>query len=107
MIRRILERIGILSPPVLTKTDYLVTVYVMSEGTAQGIPRPLQVFKLRMPYTTNPKERWAVAPEDSVAFEVHKIIRYGYKHTLSDGTNVTYAPHTIYRVTSKEISNED
>ncbi len=105
MFRRILERLGILSPPTLTKTDYLVTVFVTSEGTAQGIPRPLQVFKLPLSYSINMDDRWETAAEILVALKVHNIIRHGYTHTLADGTNVTYAPHAIYKVISKEIEN--
>lgn len=107
MFRRILERLGILSPPIFTKMDYLVTVFVTSEGTAQGIPRPLQVFKLPLSYTYNPKERWVCEPKHHVALEVGCIMRNGYTHTLADGTNVTYAPHTIYKVISKEIEIEN
>jgi hypothetical protein len=82
-----------------------VTVFVTSEGTAQGIPRPLQVFKLPLSYTYNPKDRFETEPKHLVALKVHNIIRRGYTHTLADGTNVTYAPHTIYKVISKEIEN--
>ena len=107
MIRRILERLGILSPVVLTETEYLVTVFVMSEGTAQGIPRPLQVFKVPFAYSINMDERWVVLPRLLVACEVDKIIRYGHTRTLADGTCVTHAPHTIYKCKSKEVTDED
>ncbi|KKN88803.1 hypothetical protein LCGC14_0244100 [marine sediment metagenome] len=105
MFRHILVRLGILSPPTLTKTDYLVTVFVTSEGTAQGIPRPLQVFKLPLSYSTNMNDRWETAAEILVDCKVSSIIRRGYTHTLADGTKVTYAPHTIYKVISKGIEN--
>lgn len=106
MIRRTLERLGILSPPTLTESEFIVTIYVMSEGTAQGMPRPLQVFKLPLSYSINMADRWETAAELLVAVKVARIVRYGYTHTLADGTNVTYAPNTIYKVTSKEINDE-
>jgi hypothetical protein len=103
VIRRFFEKLGIMSPVVLTETNFLVTVFVMSEGTAQGTPRPLQVFKRMLPFSINMKDRYSVGPEPWVAAEVYHIIRRGYTHTLSDGTKVTHAPHTIYKVTSKEM----
>ncbi len=105
MFRHILERLGILSPQTLTETNYLVTVFVTSEGTAQGIPRPLQVFKLPLSYSINMNDMWETAAEILVDLKVYTIIRRGYTHTLADGTHVTYAPHTIYKVTSKEVEN--
>lgn len=105
-LREILQKLRLVRTPVFEESDFLVTVYVMSEGTAQGIPRPLQVFKLPLHYSIDTGERWVLAAEHRVAGEVGTIIRLGYTHTLSDGTNVTYAPHTIYKITSKEITND-
>ena len=100
---------------VLTKTDFLVTIFVMSEGTAQGTPRPLQVFKERFSYSINMAKRRAsplglnclVASADAlVAREVVKVISSGVTVILADGTRVTYPPHTIYKVTSKEVTED-
>jgi hypothetical protein len=107
MFRRFLERLGILSPRSYTRTDYLVTVYVMSEGTAQGIPRPLQVFKFTQSYNMDEKHAYALSAEHRIAGDVSSLLRCGYTHTLADGTVVTYAPHTIYKITTKEEVNDD
>lgn len=103
---KLLRRLGILPPVEYEKSKWLVTIFVMSEGTAQGIPRPLQVFKKDLAYEIQ-VEHHMLRAKYRVEGVVGDIIRRGYRHTLSDGTNVTYAPHTIYKVTSKEITNED
>lgn len=104
MFRKWLVQLGILPPVEYERGKYLVTVYVMSEGTAQGIPRPLQVFKLPLEWEVK-VERHMWRPKHRVESEVAHIVRRGYTHTLADGTNVTYPPHTIYKVTSKEITD--
>jgi hypothetical protein len=101
MCRKLLELLGLLSPLPVTKSKFLVTVYVMSEGTAQGTPRPLQVLKRVFSYSIK-QERYTVGAKIRCDSEVSRIIRYGYTHILADGTDVTYAPHTIYKVTLKE-----
>lgn len=106
MFRRFLERFGILSPRTHTRTEYLVTVFVTSEGTAQGIPRPLQVFKFEQIYNMDEKHTHALAPRYRVGNEVGLIFRNGFRRELADGTTVTYAPHTIYKITTKEVQND-
>lgn len=92
-----------------------MTVFVMSEGTAQGNPRPLQVFKVPFSYSINMAKRCAsvhglnrlvLSAESLVAWEVVQILRSGYTNILADGTRVTYPPHTIYKVTSKEVTED-
>jgi hypothetical protein len=107
MFRRFLERLGILKPLVCTRTDFLVTVFLMSEGTAQGIPRPLQVFKFTQSYNLDEKHTAYLSIAYRIDSEISSIIRRGYTRTLADGTKETYAPHTIYKVTSKEVTDED
>ena len=102
-IRRFLQRIRVLRTPVFEESDYLVTVFLMSEGTAQGIPRPLQVFKKPLSYRIE-VGGWYVSAEDRVAGEVAHIVRYGYTHVVADGTRVTHPPHTIYKITSKDVT---
>lgn len=106
MIRSILEQLGILSPVVLTKTNFLVTVFVMSEGTAQGIPRPLQVFTEPLSFSLNMGARYETSAETRMIEVIGNVIRCGYTHTLADGTRVTHAPHTIYKVTSKKVTED-
>jgi hypothetical protein len=102
MCRRLLELLGLLSPIPFTESKFLVTVYVMSEGTAQGISRPLQVLKRVFRYSVK-QDRFKdmLSGKARCESDVRGIVRYGYTHILADGTEVTYAPHTIYKVTSK------
>lgn len=73
----------------------------MSEGTAQGIPRPLQVLKATMEFEHPEFSDNVVSAliEDAVRF----IARNGYIHRLPNETNVLYPPDTIYKITYKEL----
>jgi hypothetical protein len=92
MLNRLRRTLGLLRTPTYTKYD--VKVFVMSEGTAQGLPRPLQVLKVNL-----------LCEEAEILSKVSSIGRYGQTVTRSDGVKVLYPPHTIYKITY-EVSNE-
>jgi hypothetical protein len=114
-VKKFLQRIGVLRTPTFVFTKYDVVVYVMSEGTAQGIPRPLQVLKTTFAWELDPHEKCYtfgtpvstyVPAERRIEDEVARIVRYGFTHTLPNRTKVLYAPQTIYKVTYEVTKDE-
>lgn len=105
-MKKFLQRIGILRTPTYVFTKYDVAVFVMSEGTAQGIPRPLQVLKTTFEWELDSGERYYLPAEHRIDGEVARIVRNGYTHTLANGQKVKYAPNTIYKVTYEVAKDE-
>lgn len=105
MIKKFFQRIGVLRTPTFVFTKYDVVVYVTSEGTAQGVPRPLKVIKTEFSWELDTGDRYYVSAEALLECEVARIVRYGYTHTLADGMKVKYTPHSIYKITY-EISKK-
>lgn len=107
MFRKLFQRIGLLRTPIFVSTKYDVRVFVMSEGTVQGIPRPLQVLSTTFAWEIDTGNRGYVSARERIEHEVFKIVRYGFTHTLKNGTEEKFSPHAIYKVTYKDITNED
>jgi hypothetical protein len=105
-VKKFLQRIGVLRTPTFVFTKYDVAVFVMSEGTAQGIPRPLQVLKTTFAWELDSGERLYLPAEHRIEGEVARLVRHGYTHTLPNRTKVLYAPHTIYKITYEVVPNE-
>ena len=111
-MKKFLQRIGILHTPTYEYTKYDVKVFVMSEGTAQGIPRPLQVFSTSFSWNIDTGRRYFLSSvkfhansKQRIEAEIYHIVRNGYGTTLSNGQNVLYPSHTIFKVTY-EICND-
>lgn len=107
MIKRFLQRIGVLRTPVIVTATYEFAAFLMSEGTAQGIPRPLEVKKFRETYSWDEGERIYWSGEIRAEEAVRRVFKHGLETTLSNGKTVRYAPHTIYKITTKEVTNDD
>lgn len=103
MITEFLQKFGFRHKPDWVKEWFQITIFIMSEGTAQGQPRPLKVCKETMSWTTDKNDPWAVSEASSVQLRVREILKYGYGTTQTDGVNVKFAPNTIYKVTWKRI----
>lgn len=106
MISEFLQKIGLKRKPNLVTEDFQITVFLMSEGTAQGQPRPLQVCKETVSWTQDKNKRWELSPYTHVLIRVREIIKYGYETTQANGLKVTFAPHRIYKVTWEKVEND-
>lgn len=114
MISKFLQMVGLKSRPNLVEepasaptgpgeTIAQITVFIMSEGTAQGEARPFRVCK----ETVWRKDRSVSSLNECVRHRVREILKYGYGTTQADGVNVTFAPNTIYKVTWKRMDDDD
>ena len=109
MISKLLQRIGLKRKTNWHQEWYQITVYIMSEGTAQGQPRPLMVCKETLSWWTDEKSDRAdglPGPKSAVDSRVHSILHDGYHTTQSNGVDVHFSPHSIYKVTWERIDND-
>ena len=78
----------------------------MSEGTAQGLPRPLEVKKFTKTYTWDAGARYFIDGKTCADDVLFRIIKYGLDTSMANGTVVRYAPRTIFKIT-KEVTNDN
>lgn len=103
MISEILEVLRLKRKTNWVDECFEIMVYIMSEGTAQGQPRPLQVCKETMSCTHDKNDPWDLSPERRILLRAHSILHDGYRTTQSNGVAVQFSPHVIYKVTWKRI----
>ena len=106
MITKFLQKLGLKHKPDWFTYEFQVMAFIMSEGTAQGQPRPLKVCKETLKCIVDRNDRYRVDPSWSAEHRVSDILRYGYDTIQADGVGVKFAPHTIYKVTWKKIEND-
>lgn len=98
MFRKFLQRLGIVRTPDYVFTKYNVRVFIMSEGTAQGTPRPLAVISTSYAWELDCAGPFYIPAEHLMETRVANIIRHGFTHELINGSHVKYGPRAIYKV---------
>jgi hypothetical protein len=104
-MKKLLQRLGILRTPDMRSATYEFCVFLMSEGEAQGIPRPLEVRKFWKRFTWDAYDA-PCAGEIYADDIVNRIIRYGLDQDMANGKSVRYTPRTIYKITKEVSANE-
>ena len=104
-MRKFLQRIGILRTPDIRSVTYEFAVFLMSEGTAQGEPRPLEVKKFKKVFTWDAGARIFWDGEMCADDIMRRIIKYGLDTDMANGKAVRYTPRTIYKIT-KEVLDD-
>jgi hypothetical protein len=105
--RKRLQDAGLIHKPEWAEVKYRLHIYVESEGTVVGTPRPLTVEKEPITVKYDKKLEVMADCQATIYAAIADVFQRGYEKFHSNGMVTCFHPNRIYKVTFQEVGEED